>query len=405
MVSKVYMDYAAATPLDPQVIDAMLPYFRDKFGNPSSLHSTGSEPRKALNEAREKVAKLVAAKSTEIYFTSGGTESNNLAIKGVAYRNRDKGDHIITTGIEHISIVNICKDLAKDGFKITHLPVDKYGTVDPTKVEAEISKNTIIITLAYANGEIGTIQPIKEIGKIAREHGVLLHVDSVPSVHQVPINVQEENIDLLSISSNDMYGPKGMGALYVKQGTKIEPIMQGGGQEMGLRSGSENIAEIVGFGKAAELARERMSDDSAHMIRLRDELIKEVLSNVPESYLNGHPKSRLPNNVHLRFSGVEGESLLLNLDEKGVSAATGSACSSKTLEPSHVLIGIGLNEVEAHGSLLFTLGRENREEEVDYVLQVIPEVVTRLRSLSPLWGKKIDLEKWKKDMEHRGHEH
>ena len=405
MVSKVYMDYAAATPLDPQVIDAMLPYFRDKFGNPSSLHSTGSDPRKALNEARENVAKLVAAKNTEMYFTSGGTESNNLAIKGVAYRNREKGDHIITTGIEHISIVNICKDLTKDGFKISHLPVDKYGMVDPTKVEAEINKNTILITLAYANGEIGTIQPIGEIGKIAREHNVLLHVDGVPSVHQVPINVQDENIDLLSISSNDMYGPRGIGALYVKQGTKIEPIIQGGGQEMGLRSGSENIPEIAGFGKAAELARERISDDSTRLTSLRDKMIKGVLANVPESYLNGHPRSRLPNNVHLRFSGVEGESLLLNLDEKGISAATGSACSSKTLEPSHVLMGIRLNEVEAHGSLLLTLGRENTEEEVEYVVQVLPEVVTRLRSFSPLWGKKIDLEKWKKDMEHRGHDH
>ncbi len=399
------MDHAAATPLDPQVIAAMMPYYSEKFGNPSSLHLAGTEPRKALTEARESVAKLIGAKSGEIYFTSGATESNNLAIKGVAYRNREKGNHIITTSIEHISIVNICKDLAKDGFKISHLPVDRYGMVDPKRVEAEIDHETILITLAYANGEIGTIQPIKEVGRIAKEHNVPLHVDGVPAVHQVAVNVQDENIDLMSISSNDMYGPKGMGALFIRQGTRVEPTIHGGGQEMGLRSGSENVPEIVGFGKAAQLAEERMGKDSLYLIGLRDKLIKGVLANVPESYMNGHQQSRLPNNVHLRFNGIEGESLLLNLDERGISSATGSACSSKTLEPSHVLMAIGLNEVEAHGSLLLTLGRENTEEEVDYVLNVIPDVVSRLRSLSPLWGKKINLEEWKKEMEQRGHEH
>jgi len=399
------MDHAAATPIDSQVIEAMLPYYSVKFGNPSSLHSSGSDPRKAVMEARENVAKLVRAKNTEICFTSGGTESNNLAIKGVAYRNRDKGNHIITTSIEHISTLNICKDLAKDGFKISHVAADKYGIVEPRSVEAEINPSTILITLAYANGEIGTIQPIREIGRIARENGVLLHVDGVSSIHQVPTNVQDENIDLMSISSNDMYGPRGMGALYIKQGTRIEPIIHGGGQEMGLRSGSENVPGIVGFGKAAELARERMKEDSAHLRDLRDRLIKGVVTSVSESYLNGHPTSRLPNNVHLRFNGIEGESLLLNLDEKGISVATGSACSSKTLEPSHVLMAVGLNEVEAHGSLLLTLGRENTQEEADYVIGVVPEVVERLRSFSPIWGKKIDLEKWKKDMEQRGHEH
>jgi cysteine desulfurase len=403
LVSRVYMDYAAASPVDPQVIDAMTPYYRDKFGNSSSLHSKGAEPRRAIMEAREKVAELVGAKSSEIYFTSGGTESNNLAIKGVAYRNREKGNHIITTSIEHISNINICKDLTKDGFKISHLPVNRYGIVDPKRVEAEIGKNTILITLAHANGEIGTIQPIKEIGKIAEEHGVPLHVDATPSIHQILTNVQNENINLLTISSNDMYGPMGMGALYVRQGTRIEPIIHGGGQETGLRSGSENTPEIVGFGKAAQLARQRMSDDSSHLIRLRDSIIKAVLTNIAESYLNGNRESRLPNNAHFRFSGIEGESLLLRLDEEGISAATGSACSSKTLEPSHVLMGIGLNEVEAHGSLVLTLGRENTDEDVDYLLKVLPNVVNRLRSMSPLWGKKLDLEKWK--TEEAGHEH
>jgi cysteine desulfurase len=277
--------------------------------------------------------------------------------------------------------------------------------VDLKKVEAEISRSTILITLAYGNGEIGTIQPIREIGRIAKEYGVPFHVDGVPSTHQVYTNVQDQNVDLLSISSNDMYGPKGIGALYVRQGTKIEPIIQGGGQEMGLRSGSENIPEIVGFGKAAQLTRERLDQDSSRITSLRDRLINGVLTNIPESYLNGHPQSRLPNNAHFRFNGVEGESLLLNLDQKGISGATGSACSSKTLEPSHVLMGIGLNEVEAHGSLLLTLGRENTEEEVDYVLDVIPDVVARLRSFSPLWGRKLDLEKWKTEMKERGHEH
>ena len=399
------MDHTAACPLDPEVIDAMLPYYEENFGNPSSLHSSGSGPRKALEEAREKVAKLVGAESTEIFFTSGGTESNNLAIKGIAYRNRDKGDHIITTSIEHISIINICKDLTKDGFKVSHVPVDKYGMVDPKRVEAEIGKDAILITLAYANGEIGTIQPIKKIGKIAREHGVPLHVDGVPSLHQVPANVQDENMSLLSISSNDMYGPKGMGALYVRKGTRIEAIIHGGGQEKGLRSGSENVPGAAGFGKAAELAKGRIENDSTHLIGLRGKLIKGILTNVPESFLNGHPTARLPNNVHLRFNGIEGESLLLLLDERGIAASTGSACSSKTLEPSHVLMEIGLNEVEAHGSLLLTLGRENTEEEINYVLEVVPDVVTKLRSLSPLWGKKLDLEKWKREMEQRGREH
>lgn len=405
MVSRAYMDYAAASPIDPEVIEAMLPYYRDKFGNPSSLHSAGSEPRKVLGEARDKVARLVSAKNTEIYFTSGATESNNLTIKGIAYRNRDKGDHIITTGIEHISTVNICKDLSKDGFKISYLPVDKYGVADPSRVESEITKNTILMTLAHANGEIGTTQPIREIGRIARDRSIPLHIDGTPSLHQVPLNVQDDNIDLLTISSNDMYGPKGVGGLYVRQGIKIEPIIQGGGQEMGLRSGSENVPSIVGFGKAAELATGRMHEDSDHLRYMRDRLIRGILGSIPESYLNGHPTQRLPNNVHLRFAGIEGEALLLSLDGKGISAATGSACSSKTLEPSHVLMAIGLNEVEAHGSLLLTLGRWNTDEEVDYAVNTVQEVVTRLRALSPLWGKTLDLEQWKKDMEHRGHEH
>ena len=405
MVSGAYMDYAAASPIDPEVIEAMLPYYRDKFGNPSSLHSAGSEPRKALEESRDKVARLVSAKNTEIYFTGGATESNNLAVKGIAYRNRDKGNHIITTDIEHISTVNICKDLSKDGFKISYLPVDKYGVADPSRVESEITKNTILITLAHANGEIGTIQPVKEIGRIARDCNILLHVDGTPSLHQVPLNVQDENIDLLTMSSNDMYGPKGVGGLYVRQGIKIESIIQGGGQEMGLRSGSENMPGIVGFGKAAELATERMHEDSNRLRDMRDRLIGRVLASVPESHLNGHPTQRLPNNVHLRFAGIEGEALLLSLDGKGINAATGSACSSKTLEPSHVLMAIGLNEVEAHGSLLLTLGRWNTDEEVNYAINTVQEVVSRLRSMSPLWGKNLDLEQWKKDMEQRGHEH
>jgi cysteine desulfurase len=384
------MDHAAGMPLDPRVFEAMKPYFLESYGNPSSSHSFGVSARNALMESREKVARLIGAeKPEEVIFTSGGTESNNLAIKGVAVRNRDKGNHIITTTIEHISVINICKHLQKQGFQITYVPVDKQGMVNPERLKEEITDKTILISVMYANGEIGTIQPIKEIGKIAHENQIYFHVDAVAAAGQVPINVEEENIDLLSISSNDMYGPKGVGALYIKKGTRIQPVIQGGGQERGLRSGTENIPGIVGMGKAAEIAKEEMEPEGRRLSHLRDKLIKGVLETIERSYLNGHPTKRLPNNANLRFSYIEGESLILGLDMLGIQVSSGSACTSKTLEPSHVLLAIGLAHEEAHGSLVFTMGKQNSEEDVDYVLEVLPSVVKRLRAMSPLTPREM----------------
>jgi len=384
------MDHGAGMPLDSRVFEAMKPYFFEDYGNPSSSHSFGNSARNAIEASREKVAQLVAAeKPQEVIFTSGGTESNNLAIKGVAYRNREKGNHIITTAIEHISVINICKFLQKQGFEVSYVPVDKQGVVDLEKLEAAINDRTILISVMYANGEIGTIQPIREIGKVAHENQVIFHVDAVAAAGKVPINVKEENIDLLSISSNDMYGPKGVGALYIKKGTKVQPIIQGGGQERGLRSGTENIPGIVGMGEAAEIAKRKMEAEGKRLTRLRDKLIKDVLDKIDYSFLNGHPTERLPGNANLRFSYIEGESLILGLDMHGVQVSSGSACTSKTLEPSHVLLAIGLAHEEAHGSLVFTMGKQNSEEDVDYVLEVLPDVVKRLRTLSPLTPKEI----------------
>jgi cysteine desulfurase len=384
------MDHGAGMPLDSRVFEAMKPYFMENYGNPSSSHSFGNSARNAIAASREKVAQLVAAeKSQEVIFTSGGTESNNLAIKGVAYRNREKGNHIITTAIEHISVVNICKFLQKQGFEVSYVPVDKQGVVDLEKLEAAINDRTILISVMYANGEIGTIQPIREIGKVAHENQVIFHVDAVAAAGKFPINVKEEKIDLLSISSNDMYGPKGVGALYIKKGTKVQPIIQGGGQERGLRSGTENIPGIVGMGKSAEIAKREMEAEGNRLTRLREKLIKDVLDKIDYSFLNGHPTERLPSNANLRFSYIEGESLILGLDMYGVQVSSGSACTSKTLDPSHVLLAIGLAHEEAHGSLVFTMGKQNSEEDVDYVLEVLPDVVKRLRTLSPLTPKEI----------------
>jgi cysteine desulfurase len=384
------MDHAAGMPVDTRVFEAMEPYSMESYGNPSSSHSFGASAKNALMESREKVARLIGAEEPkEVIFSSGGTESNNLAIKGVAYRNKDKGNHIITTAIEHISVINICKHLQKQGFEITSIPVDKQGMVAPQKLKDAITDKTILISVMYANGEIGTIQPIKEIGKIARENKIYFHVDAVAAAGKVPINVEEENIDLLSISSNDMYGPKGMGALYIKKGTRIQPVIQGGGQERGLRSGTENTPGIVGMGQAAEIAQEEMETEGRRLSQLRDKLTKGVLGTIERSYLNGHPTKRLPNNANLRFSYIEGESLILGLDMLGIQVSSGSACTSKTLEPSHVLLAIGLAHEEAHGSLVFTMGKQNSEEDVNYVLEVLPGVVKRLRAMSPLTPKEM----------------
>jgi len=389
-VKKVYMDYGAGTPVDPRVLEAMKPYFTDSFGNPSSVHSMGQEAKKAIEESRKSVADLVGAEiKEEIILTSGATESNNLAIKGVAYRNKNRGNHIITTTIEHMSVINTFKSLQKEGFKTTYLPVDKYGMVDVEALKKAITDQTILVSVMYANGEIGTVEPIKEIGEIAHEKNIYLHVDAVAAAGQLPIDATNEHIDLLSLSSNDLYGPKGVGALYVKTGTKIQPIIHGGGQERGLRSGTENVVAIVGMGEAAEIAKKEVASESVRLSGLRDRLIKSVLDKIPHSFLNGHPTKRLPNNANLRFSYIEGESLILSLDMEGVVTSSGSACTSKTLEPSHVLLAIGLAHEEAHGSLLFTLGRWTTKEEIDYVVGILPDIVRRLRAISPLTPKEL----------------
>ncbi len=390
MMRRVYMDHTAGKPVDPRVLEAMLPYFSEMFGNPSSLNRWGNEARKAVEDARAKLASLIGAKrSEEIFFTSGGTESNNLTIRGVAYRNKDKGNHIVTTEIEHMSVMNTCKSLLKEGFDLTFVPVDKYGVVNLQALEKAITDKTILVSVMYANGEIGTLQPIKEVGEMVHHRGVLLHVDAVAASGQVPINVENENIDLMSISSNDMYGPRGVGASYIKTGTRVQPIIFGGGQEKGLRSGTENVPAIVGMGKAAEMAKAEMKTEGEMLSNLRDKLIEGLIQNIPRSFLNGHPTKRLPNNANVRFSYIEGESLLLSLDVLGVAASSGSACTSKTLEPSHVLLAIGLKHEEAHGSLLFTLGKQNTEEDVDYVVKALPDIVKRLRSISPLTPKEL----------------
>jgi len=387
---RVYMDHSAGRPVDPRVIEAMLPYESSFHVNPSSVHSFGQETKQALENARVKVSELINAERKEsIIFTSGATESNNMAIKGIAYRNRERGSHIITSSIEHMSVLNPCKFLTTKGFKVTFLPVDQYGFVDLKSLEEELTDETILVSIMYANGEIGTIQPIKEIGQIVHSKNAYLHVDAAAANGQAPIDVKNEGIDLLTISSNDMYGPKGVGALYTKKGVHIEPIIHGGGQEQGLRSGTEDVPSIVGFGKAAEIAKEEMRTESERLMKLRDTLIKGLLDSIPYSFLNGHPAKRLPNNVAVRYSFIEGEAMLLSLDMMGVAASSGSACTAKTLEPSHVLRAIGLKHEEAHGSLLFTLGKQNTEEEVDYVISVMPDIVKRLRAMSPLTPKEL----------------
>ncbi len=382
------MDYAATTPVDEEVLKEMLPYFKEKYGNASSLHSFGRDAFDAIEKAREQVAKIINSTPDEIIFTSGGTESDNLAIKGIAYKNKDKrkkeGPHIIACSIEHPAVLETCKHLEKQGFDVEFISVDKYGLVDPGDLEKAISKNTFLVTIMFANNEIGTIQPIEEIGKIAEQHDILFHTDAVQAVGKEHIDVNKLNIDLLSISSHKIYGPKGVGALFVRKGVKPEPVLHGGGHEKGLRSSTYNTPGIVGLGKACELGLKRMEKDREHMKKLRDTLIKNILT-IEESYLNGHKTKRLVNNAHFRFTAIEGESLNLMLDDKGIAASTGSACSSTKLQPSHVLLGIGLKPEEAHGSLRLTLGRYNTMNEIEYVSEVLPDIVKNLRNMSPLW--------------------
>ena len=381
----VYLDYQAAKPVDPRVLSAMMPYYNETFANASSLHFDGDDATNALKEARLKVAKFINVPNPDnIIFTSSATESNNLALIGAALNRKRKGNHIIISEIEHISILNIGKYLERQGFEVSRVGVDKYGIVNIEKLKRLISDNTILISIASASNEVGSLQPIEEISAIAHEKGILFHTDAVAIENVIPIDVQKIPIDLITLSSNDIYGPRGVGALYLRKRVRVNPLIIGGGQERGFRSSSENMPGIVGFGKAAEIMKEEINQDANRLKNLRDKLIPQVLSSIPKSYLNGHPEKRLPNNAHFRFEYIEGESLILSLRDQNISAATGSACSSKTLEPSHTLIAMGLLHEEAHGSLLLTLGRFTKESHIDKVIETLPGVVKRLRTLSPL---------------------
>jgi cysteine desulfurase len=381
---RIYLDHAATTPTRPEVMKAMLPYFTHAFGNPSSIHSLGQEAKGAVEEARTKVAELIGARSEEIVFTSGGTEADNFALKGIAYANEDKGNHIITTSIEHHAVLEVCKFLGRRGLRISYLPVDKYGLVDPQDVRKAITDKTILISVMHANNEVGAIEPVEEIGRIAREAGIYFHTDAVQTVGHIPVNVDELKADLLSISAHKLYGPKGAGVLYVRKGTKLVSLMHGGAHEKRRRAGTENVPAIVGLGKAVELAGQEVGKEAERLAYLRDKLIEGLGEKIDHIRLNGHPTRRLPNNVNVSIDFVEGESMLLNLDLAGICASTGSACSSASLEPSHVLLALGLSPEQAHGSLRFTLGLENTEADVERVLEVLPGIVARLRAMSPL---------------------
>jgi cysteine desulfurase len=383
-VKRIYLDYAATTPTHPEVMKAMLPYFADSFGNPSSIHSYGQEAKDAIERARSKVAALIGARSEEIVFTGSGTEADNFAVKGVVLSRQAKGNHIITSSIEHHAVLETCKFLEKQGFSVTYLPVDGYGLVDPTDVKKAITKRTILVSIMHANNECGTIEPIAEIGNIVREAEIYFHTDAVQTVGHIPLDVNKSNVDLLSISAHKLYGPKGVGVLYIRKGTRISSFMHGGNQERGRRASTENVPGIVGFGKAAEIAQQEMLEEAQKLTALRDRLIESILEGIEYTQLNGHPVKRLPNNVNVSINYVEGESILLNLDLDGICASTGSACSSADLEPSHVLVAMGLPHLQAHSSLRFTLGKWTTEEDISMVLDVLPGIISKLRAMSPL---------------------
>jgi cysteine desulfurase len=383
----IYMDHSATTYVRKEAVEAMTPYHAEHFGNPSSIYSIARESKMVIDTAREQAAKALGAEPDEIYFTSGGSESDNWAIKGVAFANRKKGNHIITSKIEHHAVLHTCEYLEKEGFTVTYLPVDQYGLVDPAELEKAITDKTVLISIMYANNEIGTIEPIAELGAIARRHKIPFHTDAVQAVGNIPIDVNAQNIDLLSLSAHKFYGPKGVGALYIRKGTKIDNLIHGGGQERRRRAGTENIAGIVGLGIAIELATADIEGHNLKIRALRDRLMSGILAKIPNSRLNGHPEKRLPGNINISFEFIEGESMLLWLDDEGICASTGSACTSGSLEPSHVLLATGLPVEISHGSLRLTLGNVNTDADVDFVLEVLPKVVTRLREMSPLYKK------------------
>ncbi len=384
---EIYFDHAATTAVRPEAIAKMLPFMGQVYGNASGIYRLARESRKAVEAARKVVADCIGANENEVYFTAGGSESDNWAIKGVAQANKQKGNHIITTKIEHHAVLHSCKALEKDGFEVTYLDVDEYGKISLTDLENAITDKTILITIMFANNEIGTIEPVKEIGEIARKHNVYFHCDAVQAVGHVPVNVEEMNIDLLSMSGHKFGGPKGIGALYIKKGVKIRNLIDGGAQERKKRAGTENVPAIASMAEALRCATEEMETVNKQLTRMRDRIIKEITENIPYVRLNGHPADRLPGNVNLSFEYIEGESLLLSLDLKGIAASSGSACTSGSLDPSHVLLAIGLSHEIAHGSLRITLGYENTDDDIDYLFTVLPEIVNRLRMMSPLYEK------------------
>lgn len=385
MTKRIYVDNAATTNVAPEVVEAMLPYFTEGYGNPSSIYTEGRSARCAVEAARAKVAAAIGADPKEIYFTGSGSEADNWAIRSTARALASKGKHIITSSVEHHAVLHTCQDLEKQGYRVTYLPVDEYGMVSPEDVKAAICDDTIMISIMFANNEIGTIMPIAEIGRIAKEAGVIFHTDAVQAVGMVPIDVNEMNIDMLSLTAHKFHGPKGIGALYVRRGVKLTSFITGGAQERMRRAGTENVPGIVGLGEAIELATADIEGKSKKLIALRDAYIKKVLDAVPYSHLNGHPTKRLPGNANISFEFIEGEGMLLRLDMKGIAASSGSACTSGSLDPSHVLLAIGLKHEQAHGSLRTTFGEENTMEDVDYIVDSLKEIVALLRSMSPLY--------------------
>ena len=383
----VYMDHSATTPVKPEVVQAMLPYFTEIYGNASSVHAFGREARKGVMSARQTIADYIGASADELFFTAGGTESDNWAIRGVAHANKQKGNHIITTTIEHHAVLHVCEMLEKEGFEVTYLKTDADGLISLKDLEAAIQPNTTLISIMAVNNEIGTIQPIEEIGQIAKKHGVLFHTDAVQALGKIELDVNKQNIDLMSFSAHKLYGPKGIGALYIRKGTRIKNLMDGGAQEKKRRPGTENVPGIIGFGKAVELAAEGFEENNARLIRLRDKLIAGIEAEIPYIRLNGHRTKRHPGNVNFCFEFIEGESLLLSLDLVGIAASSGSACTSGSLDPSHVLMAIGLTHEIAHGSLRLSLGEFTTDEDVDYVIEQLKPIVERLRSYSPLYEK------------------
>lgn len=384
MDKQVYLDYQTAKPVDPRVVDAMLPWFTERFGNPSSLHKVGDIATDALESSRETIARFINADPDEIIFTSGATEANNLAIIGYALKNKRKGNHVIISEVEHVSIHNIAKYLTQNGFEVSKVPVDQYGRVRLSKLEKRIREDTILASIGYASNEIGTIQNVQEIGKLLKEKGIAFHSDAVAAEGLVPIDVRRDRINLMSLSSNDIYGPKGLGILYMEKRYRVNPIMMGGGQERGIRSGTEDIPSIVGMARATEIMDQEMETEVSKYKRWQRRIVDDILE-VPNSYLNGHPAERLANNSHFRFDGIEGESILLMFKDRNIAISTGSACTSKTLEPSHTLIATGLLHEEAHGSLQITTGRYNEDSDIESVLDAVPPIVQRLRELSPIY--------------------